>query len=129
MRRSALAPGLSARSMRRTMLVIQSTPCHLALACLSLVLGGCVSGQNQPSPVVLVTDLAAVAACAFVAPVGAPPFTPGYRLDSGYQDFQDVLRRRTAALGGTHLYLVNPSAGWGSASAIGSAYRCRYSVS
>lgn len=88
-----------------------------------------MSGQNQPPPVAIVTDLAAVAACAFVAPVGAPPFTPGYRLDSGYQDFQDALRRRTAALGGTHLYLTNPSAGWGGASAIGSAYRCRYTLS
>ncbi|KQP08311.1 hypothetical protein ASF28_21240 [Methylobacterium sp. Leaf99] len=99
---------------------------RLAPACLGLVLGGCVSGQNQAPPVAIVTDLAAVAACAFVAPVGAPPFTPGYRLDLGYKDFQDALRRRTAALGGTHLYLTNPSAGWGGASAIGSAYRCLY---
>jgi len=90
----------------------------------SLALAGCLSPRHPAPPVAIVTDLAAVASCAFIAPVGAPPFTPGYRVSTGYPDFQDALRQRTAALGGTHLYITNPSAGWGGASAIGSAYRC-----
>ncbi|MGU3359068.1 hypothetical protein ACLBWX_01910 [Methylobacterium sp. M6A4_1b] len=98
-------------------------------ACLGLALAGCVSTGNQPPPVAIVTDLAAVTTCAFIAPVGAPTFVPGARPPSGYEAFQDALRRRTAALGGTHLYLTNPSAGWGGASAIGSAYRCRQASS
>lgn len=113
---------------------VTQTAFHLSLrrlvpVGLSLALASCVSTRSEPVPVVIVTDLAAVSACAFIGPLGAPPFTPGYRLDAGYQDFQNALRRRTAALGGTHLFLSNPSAGWGGASAIGSIYRCRYTVS
>lgn len=86
------------------------------------VLGGCL---NLPvNGVSIETDLSKVAGCEFRDTIRPPRTQPGLRDPAGYDLYLDELRRRTRAVGGTHLYILNPSAGWGGAEAVGTAYRC-----
>ncbi|AWN47389.1 hypothetical protein DK419_14575 [Methylobacterium terrae] len=96
----------------------------LALLALSALLAGCLSVREPGDGVTLVRDLAAVRGCRFVATLGRPARLVAAARVEAYEALLVDLRRRTAATGGTHLYLLNDAAGWGAAEAIGTVYRC-----
>ena len=88
-----------------------------------LVLASCVHNSRIPD-VEIVRDLSDVVGCRFITTVGAPPPSLGYRAYAGYENYLVELKLRVARAGANRLYLNNPSAGWGGASALGSAYLC-----
>jgi hypothetical protein len=90
----------------------------------ALALSGCVTPFDSGPPVAIVRDLSKVAGCEFRGTVTPPHVRAGLRSADGHVAYVHELKRRAAAVGGTHLYLLNEAAGWGAAQAVGTAYRC-----
>jgi hypothetical protein len=85
---------------------------------------GCITPFGDGPRVAIVRDLSNVAGCEFRGTVSPPRAQAGLRIASGHGAYIEEIKRRAAALGGTHLYMLNEAAGWGAASALGTAYRC-----
>lgn len=77
-----------------------------------------------PVGVVVVRDLAAVAGCQSLGEVRGKSMLGGVFANAAYDNAIKSLKQATAALGGTHVQLIDSSAGFSGARMLGTAFRC-----
>lgn len=94
----------------------------LALGCaMALAMAGAATAKTE---VVVVRDYAAVANCQALGEVSASSSLGGVFQDASYKKVLRQIKERAAALGGTHLQLVDSASGFTGSRMLGTAYKC-----
>lgn len=89
-----------------------------------LILTAVLTMAAAPAEVVVVRDLAAVAGCRSLGEVRGSSMLGGVFANAAYNNAVTHLKQATAALGGTHVQLIDSSAGFAGARMLGTAYSC-----
>ena len=91
----------------------------------ALIFAGAVAmaGSNTAS-IIVVRDYAAVANCRALGEVRGFSRLGGMLANAAYNHAVDQLKRNAAALGGTHVQIVDSSSGFTGSRMIGTAFAC-----
>lgn len=94
----------------------------LAFGCvMALAMAGTAAAKSD---VVVVRDYAAVANCKALGEVRGSSMMGGILANAAYGKSLRLLKERTAALGGTHVQILDSASGFSGSRMIGAAYRC-----
>ncbi len=94
----------------------------LAFGCvMALVMAGTAAAKSD---VVVVRDYAAVANCKALGEVRGSSMMGGVLANAAYEKSLRLLKERAAALGGTHVQILDSASGFSGSRMIGTAFRC-----
>lgn len=83
-----------------------------------------IAAEPSPSQIVVVRDSAAVVGCRALGEVQGSSMLGGMMAQAAYNRALKQIKERAAALGATHLQLIDSASGFAGARMLGSAYAC-----
>jgi hypothetical protein len=91
---------------------------------IALILAAAVAVAGPSTNVIVVRDYAAVANCRALGEVRGVSRLGGVLANTAYNHALDQLKRNAAALGGSHVQIVDSASGFTGSRMIGTAFAC-----